>query len=93
MARRQLGNLDAPPARRRRQVIRIGGPLSALLDERFITQAELARDVGVHEQNVSRWCRNETGPTKTRLRRIAQHLGVEPAELIDSDAISDRVAA
>lgn len=83
MARRQLGNLEP---QRQRRVIRIGGPLTSLLDERFMTQAELAKRLRVHEQNVSRWCRNETGPQKRRLRQIARVFDVEPGALIDKDA-------
>lgn len=64
---------------------RIGTPLRALLDERFITHAELAQAIGVHEQNVSRWVRNETGPTKRRLRAIAEYFGVAPASLVEHE--------
>lgn len=64
---------------------RIGGPLRALLDERFLTHAELAQALGVHEQNVSRWVRNETGPTKRRLRAIAEYFDVPPASLVQPD--------
>lgn len=61
---------------------RIGAPLRALLDERFITHAELAHELGVDVGAVSRWVRNETGPTKRRIRQIAEYFGVEPAALV-----------
>lgn len=61
----------------------IGAPLRRLLDERFITQEELARSLEVSVGNVSRWVRNETAPQKRRLRQIAEYFGVDPASLID----------
>jgi transcriptional regulator with XRE-family HTH domain len=69
----------------RRSPPRIGGPLRALLDERFVNHVELAAALGVHPQNISRWVRNETGPQKRRLRQIAEYFGVEPAALIERD--------
>lgn len=77
MTRRQLSKSRRPP--------RIGPALRALLDERFLTHAELAQALGVHEGNVSRWVRNETGPTKRRLRQIAEYFDVPPASLVQSD--------
>jgi transcriptional regulator with XRE-family HTH domain len=88
MARRQPGKQQAiTPAGQPR----IGTALRALLDERFLTHAELAQAIGVHEQNISRWVRNETGPQKKRVRQIAEYFGVEPASLIEDDG--DRAAA
>lgn len=82
MPSRQQSKLDAHSERR---LPRIGGPLRALLEERFLTHAELAAALGVHEQNVSRWVRNETGPQKRRLRQIAEFFGVEPSALVEPD--------
>ena len=72
---------------------RIGRPLRALLDERFLTHAELAQALGVHEQNISRWVRNETGPQKRRLREIADYFGVPPASLVEQPLTPEDVAA
>jgi transcriptional regulator with XRE-family HTH domain len=72
---------------------RIGRPLRALLDERFLTHAELAQALGVHEQNVSRWVRNETGPQKRRLRAIAEYFDVAPASLVEHPDTPEDVAA
>lgn len=69
----------------RRPLPRIGGPLRTLLDERFVTQAELAQAVGVHERNVNRWVSNTTGPQKRQLRAIAAYFDVEPASLIEPE--------
>ena len=88
MTRRQLGTQRST---QRTLPPRIGAPLRALLDERFITHAELAQALGVHEQNVSRWVRNETGPQKRRLRQIAEYFGVEPASLVERGG--DKAAA
>jgi transcriptional regulator with XRE-family HTH domain len=71
----------------------VGNQLTALLDERFITQEELAYALGVHVQNVSRWCRNVTCPQKRRLRQIAEYFDVPPASLLEPDENSDKVAA
>ncbi len=79
MPSRQVGN----PRRMRGPNPRIGVPLRALLEERFITHAELAQAIGVHEQNISRWVRNETGPQKRRIRQVAEYFGVDPASLIE----------
>lgn len=79
----------------RKRPHRIGGPLSTLLDERFLTHAELAAALGVHQQNVSRWVRNETGPYNRRLRQIADFFGVPPEQFIDhgADAEAEQAAA
>lgn len=82
MPSRQLSN----PENHHRRLIRIGTPLRALLDERFLTQEDLARDLDITSGNVSRWCRNEAGPTKRRLRQVAEYFDVAPAELIDDEA-------
>lgn len=65
---------------------RVGIRLRELLEERFLTHAELAQALGVDAQTVSRWVRGESGPTKRRLRQIAEYFGVEPASLIDRQA-------
>jgi transcriptional regulator with XRE-family HTH domain len=76
-----------------RRRARIGAPLQTLLDERFVTHVELAAALGVHPQNVSRWVRNETGPQKRQVRRIAEYFGVEPGSLIEPEAEPTDVAA
>jgi transcriptional regulator with XRE-family HTH domain len=86
MASRQLGVS-------RRKPPRIGGPLRALLDERFISHAELAQAIGVHEGNISRWVRNATGPQKRQIRAIAEYFDVPPASLIEPGPDDDKVAA
>lgn len=75
----------------RPQYPRIGGPLRALLDERFITHRELALALDVGEQTVSRWARDEAGVQKRRIRQIAEYFGVPPASLIEHEP--DDVAA
>jgi transcriptional regulator with XRE-family HTH domain len=82
MPRRQLG-VSTTVGKQPRP--RIGTALRRLLDERFLTHAELAQALGVHEQNISRWVRNETGPQKRRLRQIAEYFGVEPASLVEGN--------
>ena len=81
-------------ANSRRRPPRIGAPLQALLDERFINHVELAAALGVHPNNISRWVRNVTGPQKRQIRAIAKYFGVEPASLIEPEPEpADQVAA
>ena len=84
------------PATDWRPTTRIGGPLRALLDARFITHEEFAHAVGASVSTVGRWCRSETMPSKRRMRQIASYLEVEPTMLIerpDDEAPDDEVAA
>ena len=56
--------------------------LRALRRQRFLTQKELAARVGVSYQTVQTW---ESGTATPRLRHIpklAEVLGLEPAELL-----------
>jgi transcriptional regulator with XRE-family HTH domain len=61
-----------------------GSRLQALLEERDMTQRELAHRLGTGEATVSRWVRGLT-PSENNRRRIARRFKVEP-EAIWPDA-------
>lgn len=46
-----------------------------------LTQAELARRVGVQSTQVSRWERGTATPSARHVRRLARALGVNPDAL------------
>lgn len=50
--------------------------LSATMQSRGLTQAELARAVGVADTQVSRWRRGQVVPTVHYLQKLAESLGV-----------------
>jgi transcriptional regulator with XRE-family HTH domain len=56
---------------------RFGGWLEASMRSRGITQAQLARSVGVADTQVSRWRRGQVVPTLNYLQRLADAFGVE----------------
>lgn len=55
--------------------------LSATMQSRGLSQAELARAVGVADTQVSRWRRGQVVPTVHYLQRIADSLGVPRTSL------------
>ena len=61
-------------------------PHAALLPKqrtrRALTQAELAKRAGVTTATVARIERDEIEPRMTTLRKLAEALGVDPAELV-----------
>jgi transcriptional regulator with XRE-family HTH domain len=67
---------DPPPASRR-----FGGWLESSMRSRGLTQAQLARSVGVADTQVSRWRRGQVVPTLQYLQRLADTFGVERAAL------------
>jgi transcriptional regulator with XRE-family HTH domain len=56
---------------------RFGGWLEASMRSRGITQAQLARSVGVADTQISRWRRGQVVPTLQYLQRLADTFGVE----------------
>jgi putative transcriptional regulator len=58
--------------------------LKAVLAEQGKTNKWLAEKLGKNETTVSRWCTNETQPTMDTLVEIAQLLGIDVRELINS---------
>jgi len=60
--------------------------LAVLLDERGMTQLELAARVGVTRAAMSRYVSGEREPRLVTLVRIAEELGVHVGELVPSAA-------
>ncbi len=56
---------------------RFAGWLQASMHSRGLTQAQLARTVGVADTQVSRWRRGQVVPTVQYLQRLADIFGVE----------------
>src|SRR5579871_5898046 len=56
---------------------RFAGWLEASMRSRGLTQAQLARSVGVADTQVSRWRRGQVIPTVQYLQRLADAFGVE----------------
>lgn len=57
--------------------------LKQLLQERGISNAELARRLGVSDAAVSRWINRKGMPSAAVIAQIANALGISIAELID----------
>jgi transcriptional regulator with XRE-family HTH domain len=55
--------------------------LSASMQQRGLSQAQLARSVGVADTQISRWRRGQVVPTVQYLQRLADTFGVERAVL------------
>ena len=56
---------------------RFAGWLEASMRSRGLTQAQLARSVGVADTQISRWRRGQVVPTLQYLQRLADTFGVE----------------
>jgi transcriptional regulator with XRE-family HTH domain len=63
-------------------VVHIGGNLKRLRIERAMTQEELAQAAGIGTNTVTRLEADITEPRPPTLRKLAQALDVEPAELV-----------
>jgi transcriptional regulator with XRE-family HTH domain len=64
-------------------VVHIGERLKRQRTRRALTQAELAEHAGVTTATVARIERDEIEPRMTTLRKLAEALGVNPAELVE----------
>jgi DNA-binding XRE family transcriptional regulator len=63
-------------------MVKIGGNLKRLREDRLLTQAELGAAAGVHRDQVSRIERNEVEPRFSTIRKLAEALNVDPTELV-----------
>ncbi len=63
-------------------VAKIGERLKDLRIRRALTQEELAAAAGIGKNTVNRLERDLTEPRPPTLRKLAQALGVDPAELV-----------
>jgi transcriptional regulator with XRE-family HTH domain len=64
-------------------VVYIGERLKRQRTRRALTQAELAERAGVTTATVARIERDEIEPRMTTLRKLADALNVDPAELVE----------
>jgi XRE family transcriptional regulator, regulator of sulfur utilization len=65
-------------------VVYAGNKIKHLRDARALTQEELAKKAGITVAALSRIERNYAEPRATTRRKLAQALGVDPAELVES---------
>ena len=66
-------------------VVYVGDNLKRLRILNALTQAELAQKAGLTVAAVARIERNEAEPRMTTLRKLAEALGVNPAEVVKGD--------
>jgi transcriptional regulator with XRE-family HTH domain len=66
-----------------RTVVYVGNKIKRLRDARALTQEELAKKVGITVTALSRIERNQAEPRATTRRKLAQALGVGPADLVE----------
>jgi transcriptional regulator with XRE-family HTH domain len=64
-------------------MVHIGERLKRQRTRRALTQAELAELAGVTTATVARIERDEIEPRMTTLRKLAEALEVDPAELVE----------
>ncbi len=64
-------------------VVFVGDKIRRLRDARALTQQELAARAGITVAALSRIERNNAEPRPTTRRKLAQALGVDPAELVE----------
>ena len=65
-----------------------GRRLFKLLNDRGLTQSELARQAGIGRDSISTYVNAITFPTPKNLRAMAEVLGVEPQELMPNEIMS-----
>ncbi len=63
-------------------VVHIGDNLRKLREARALRQEDLAEKAGVGKNTVNRIEKNRTEPHMTTIRKLAEALEVDPAELV-----------
>jgi XRE family transcriptional regulator, regulator of sulfur utilization len=64
-------------------VVYVGEEIRRLRDAHALTQEELAQKVGITVTALSRIERNNAQPRPKTRRKLAEALGVDPAELVE----------
>jgi transcriptional regulator with XRE-family HTH domain len=64
-------------------VVYIGERLRRLRERRALRQEDLAALAGIGKNTVNRIEKNRTEPHMTTVRKLAEALGVDPAELVE----------
>lgn len=62
--------------------------LSKLLENRRLTQREVADSIGVSAQTFNTWCRGIAIPRMDKIQRLADYFHVEKSALIDPPDLS-----
>jgi len=65
--------------------VRIGRRVREQRVKRFMTQEQLARTADISLRQVVRIEKNEVEPRFSTILKLAEALGVEPSELVDSE--------
>ena len=63
----------------------LSGNLIRLLDDRSLTQAEVASAIGVSAQTFNTWCRGIAIPRMDKIQRLADYFKVNKSALIDCE--------
>ena len=61
------------------EVVKIGGKLRRLREDRLLSQAELAESAGIALSSLVRIENDQVDPRFTSIRKLAQALDVDPA--------------
>lgn len=61
--------------------MKISENLLKILEEKGLTQRELAERVGLSKVSLNRWCKGKTRPNSAALKKIADYFGMTVAEL------------
>lgn len=64
-------------------IVHIGKSIRTYRTQRFMTQDEFAKFVGLSRDHLGRIERNEHEPHFSTIKKIANKLGVEPSKLVD----------
>ena len=65
--------------------VKIGRSLREQRVRRFMTQEQLAQAAGISARQMVRIERNQVEPHFSTILKLAEALGVEPSELVDSE--------
>ncbi len=67
------------------EVVKIGTQLRAARERALLTQEELGTRAGVQPLTISRIETDKVEPRYSTIRKLAQALGVDPAELLPKE--------
>lgn len=68
-------------------------PIEIFRRRKGVSQSAMAKELGVSQGTISKWCTGEHFPPPRRLPSIAAYFGVDPLELFPDDVISPEVRA
>ena len=62
--------------------------LSSLLEDRQLTQREVADSIGVSAQTFNTWCKGVAIPRMDKIQKLADYFRIEKSALIDPPGLS-----